>query len=308
MGTPPLARTSLAALLAQPDLEVAAVVTQPDRPKGRSLAPHPSPVKALALAHRLPVLQPLKARADDFLATLRPYAPDLIVVAAYGHILPQNVLDLPRLGCLNVHTSLLPAYRGAAPIQWAIARGETQTGVTIMKMDAGMDTGAILAQRATAIAAADDAQTLHDRLAELGAELLVQTLPGYVCGALLPRPQPTKGVSHAPKVSKEDGHIRWSLPAVEIWQRLRAFTPWPGAYTLAQPPAKSQLLKLWQAVPADESAGPPGEVLRADKTGVLIACGQGTLRVLELQPEAGRRMKAHEFLAGHALPAGTRLA
>ena len=308
MGTPPLARTSLAALLAQPDWEVVAVVTQPDRPKGRSLALQPSPVKELALAHRLPVLQPLKARAAEFLATLRQYAPDLIVVAAYGHILPQSVLDLPRFGCLNVHTSLLPAYRGAAPIQWAIARGETQTGVTIMQMDAGMDTGAILSQRATPIAAADDAQTLYNRLAELGAELLVQTVPGLVSGALHPRPQPTEGVSHAPKVSKEDGHIRWALSAVEIWNRLRAFTPWPGAYTFPQPPAKSQLLKLWQAVPVEDTVGPPGEVLRADKTGVVIACGQGALRALELQPEGGRRMKAHEFLAGHALPAGTRLA
>ena len=308
MGTPPLARVSLAALLAQPEWEVVSVVTQPDRPQGRALACLPSPVKQLAIARGLPVLQPLKARDAAFLATLREQAPDLIVVAAYGHILPPAILELPRFGCLNVHTSLLPKYRGAAPIQWAIAHGDTETGVTLMQMDAGMDTGGIIAQQATSIAADDTSQTLHDRLAELGAALLVATLPGFVRGDCPPRPQPTEGVSHAPKVTKADGHIVWSLPAATLGNRIRAFTPWPSAYTFPQPPAKRQMLKLWQAEVVDGATGQPGEVLAADKAGLLIACGTGTLRVLELQPEGGRRMKVRDFLAGHALPPGTMLA
>lgn len=308
MGTPPLARVSLAALLGQPDWHVISVVTQPDRPKGRALACLPSPVKELAIACGLPVLQPLKARDAAFVETLREQAPDLIVVAAYGHILPPAILELPRFGCLNVHTSLLPKYRGAAPIQWAIAHGETETGVTLMQMDAGMDTGGIVAQRATPIAADDNSQTLHDRLAELGAALLVATIPGYVRSESLPRPQPTEGVSHAPKVTKEDGHVVWSRPVPTLWNRLRAFTPWPGAYTFPQPPAKRQMLKLWQAEVAEGATGRPGEVIAADKSGLLVACGTGALRVLELQPEGGRRMKVPDFLAGHALPPGTMLA
>ena len=307
MGTPPLARESLAALLGVPDWQVVAVVTQPDRPKGRALACLPSPVKELALAHALPVLQPPKAREAAFLESLRAYAPDLIVVAAYGHILPPAILELPRFGCLNVHTSLLPKYRGAAPIQWAIAHGETETGVTIMQMDAGMDTGGIVAQQATPIAPEDDSQTLHDRLAALGAALLVATIPGYVGGELPARPQPAAGASHAPKVTKADGHMAWNLPARTLWNRLRAFTPWPGAYTFPHPPAKSQMLKLWHAEVVESAAGQPGEVLSADKSGILVACGTGALRVLELQPEGGRRMKVQDFLAGHAVPPGTTL-
>lgn len=305
MGTPPLARVSLAALLEQPYLEVVCVVTQPDRPKGRSLACLPSPVKELALASGLPVLQPLKAREVGFLGSLRAHAPDLIVVAAYGHILPPAILELPRFGCLNVHTSLLPKYRGAAPIQWAIANGDAETGVTIMQMDAGMDTGGIVAQQSTPIAPEDDSQTLHDRLAALGASLLATTIPGYVSGACPVRPQPAEGASHAPKVTKADGHLQWSLPAKRLWNRIRAFTPWPGAYTFPQPPGKRQMLKIWHAEVLENAAGQPGAVLAADKAGIVIACGSGALRVTELQPEGGRRMKALDFLAGHALPPGT---
>lgn len=305
MGTPPLARVSLAALLEQPDLEVACVVTRPDLPKGRSLACTPSPVKELALASGLPVLQPHKTREPAFLESLRPYAPDLIVVVAYGHIMPQPVLELPRFGCLNVHTSLLPKYRGAAPIQWAIANGDAETGVTIMQMDAGMDTGGIVAQQSTPIAPEDNSQTLHDRLAAMGASLLAATISGYVSGACPVRPQPADGASHAPKVTKADGHIQWSLPAKTLWNRLRAFTPWPGAYTFPKPPAKRQMLKLWQAGVVESATGQPGTVLAADKAGIVIACGSGALHVTELQPEGGRRMKAQDFLAGNAFPPGT---
>src|ERR1039457_6929833 len=195
MGTAELSCASLAALAADEKFHVAAVITQPDRPKGRDLKPQPSPVKSLALKLGLPVLQPARARDEQFIGELRALKPDLIVVVAYGQILPQTILDLPKFGCLNVHTSLLPKYRGAAPIQWAIANGETETGVTVMKMDAGLDTGPIVSQRRTEILAEDDSATLHDRLAQLGAELLAQTIPDYVAGKIQLAPQPAAGAS-----------------------------------------------------------------------------------------------------------------
>ena len=317
MGTAELSRANLETLARAQKLQVSAVVTQPDRPKGRDLKPQSSPVKTLALRLGLPVLQPPSARDGKFIAELRALQPDLIVVAAYGQILPPAVLDLPRHGCLNVHTSLLPRYRGAAPIQWAIANGDAETGVTIMKMDAGLDTGGIVAQRRTAIQPTDDSATLHDRLARLGAELLAQTIPDYVAGKIQPRPQPAEGVSHAPKIKKEDGHIDWNLPAKTIWNRLRAFTPWPGAYTFlpdqpsvgrASPRAedaipKPHLLKIWKAEVVEKS-DEAGTILSADKSGIVAGCGQGALRILELQLEGGRRMSAAEFLAGHPLKAG----
>jgi len=343
MGTAELSCASLEALARDGQFAVAAVVTQPDRPKGRELKRQPPPVKALAQQLNLPVLQPARARDEAFIAELRELAPELVVVVAYGQILPQSILDLPRYGCLNVHTSLLPKYRGAAPIQWAIANGDAETGVTLMKMDAGLDTGPIVAQLPAPIQPTDDSATLHDRLAKLGAELLVATLPDYVAGKIQPRPQPAEGVRHAPKIKKEDGRIDWHLPARTLGNRLRAFTPWPGAYTFsrsaehrlgANMPAPEQagavpgapqphLLKIWKVEVLEKSAGgdsalrcpdaaarrphpevKPGVILSADKSGVVIACGQGALRVLELQREGGRRMNAAEFLAGHPLQAG----
>jgi len=231
MGTAELSCASLETLAGDEKYFVAAVITQPDKPKGRDLKLQPSPVKSLALKLNLPVLQPARARDEQFIAELRGLKPDLIVVVAYGHILPQTILDLSEFGCLNVHTSLLPKYRGAAPIQWAIANGETETGVTVMKMDAGLDTGPIISQRRIPILPEDDSATLHDRLARLGAELLAQTIPDFVAGKVQPQPQPVEGVGHAPKIKKEDGRIDWNLPAKTIWNRLRAFTPWPGAFT-----------------------------------------------------------------------------
>jgi methionyl-tRNA formyltransferase len=307
MGTPEIARVSLAALLDRREFEVVAVVSQPDRAKGRNLAVQPPPAKELALERQLPVLQPEKARDPAFLAQLHALAPDCIVVVAYGHILPQAILDLPRRGCVNVHTSLLPKYRGAAPIQWAIAHGDELTGVTLMRMDAGMDTGPILATRETQITRDDTGQTLHDRLARLGAELLIESLPGILAGSVVPQPQPLEGASLAPKIRKEDGQLDWQLPATTLWNRLRAFTPWPGAFTHLRVSNRQMLLKICRAEPQPGTCGQPGEVLAADAAGVVIGCGQGSLRVLELQLEGGKRLTARAFLAGHLLAPGTRL-
>ena len=306
MGTAELSCASLEKLAGDKNVCVVAVVTQPDKPKGRELKLTPSPVKVLAEKLQLPVLQPLKARAEIFISELRELKPDLMVVVAYGQILPQSILDLSPHGCLNVHTSLLPKYRGAAPIQWAIANGDAETGVTIMKMDAGLDTGPMLAMRRTPILATDDSQILHDRLAQLGAELLVETISGFVAGKILPQSQPAAGSTYAAKIKKEDGQIDWNLPAQQIWNRLRAFTPWPGAFTFLPAEPKPQLLKIWKAEPVDKTGG-AGEVLTADKIGIVVGCGQGALRILELQREGGKRLPADQFLAGHPLKAGLRL-
>ena len=225
---------------------------------------------------------------------------------AYGQILPEKILSLPKFGCVNVHTSLLPKYRGAAPIQWAIANGETETGVTIMKMDAGMDTGPILTQRTTPISSDDNAQTLYDRLGELGAELLIETIPDYVAGKNQPRPQP-EGASHAPKIKKEDGRLDWNQSAQVLWNRIRAFTPWPGAFTFLPAEPKPFLLKIWRAEVANQLSATPGDVLQADKLGIVVSCGEGTLRILELQLESGRQMSAQEFLLGHPMKPGELL-
>lgn len=302
MGTADLAAAVLARLAESPDCEILAVVSQPDRPKGRDLAVSPTPVKAEALRRSLPVLQPLKARAPEFLEQLRQLAPDLIVVAAYGQLLPQALLDIPRHGCLNVHTSLLPRYRGAAPIQWAIANGDLETGVTIMRMDAGLDTGPMVAVETTPIDEADTGQTLHDRLARIGADLLVRTLRPYVDGSLPPRPQPAEGVTYARKITKEDGRIDWKADARSLLHRLRAFTPWPGAFCFIPGEPKPRLLKVHAAtVISRPAAAQPGDVFQATKDGIGVACGTDALRLTIVQPEGGRRLTAAEFLAGHTL-------
>ncbi|HZL13770.1 MAG TPA: methionyl-tRNA formyltransferase, partial [Verrucomicrobiae bacterium] len=233
--------------------------------------------------------------------------PDLIVVAAYGQILPPAILDLPKFGCVNVHTSLLPKYRGASPIQSAILNGETETGVTIMKMDAGLDTGEILSQARTPILPEDNSQTLHDRLAQLGAELLAGIIQDFVAGKISPQPQKNSEASYTTKIKKEDGKIDWSEPAQKILNRLRAFTPWPGAFIFLKTELKSPLLKIWRAEIVEQSNGLAGTILSADKNGIVIACGKNALRILELQREGGRRLTAQKFLAGHAVKIGGKL-
>jgi len=306
MGTARLSCASLQALLNAPAYHIAAVVTQPDRPRGRELRLQPSPVKEVALRAGLPIFQPERARDEGLARDLKPIAPELIVVAAYGQILSQSLLDLPRFGCLNVHTSLLPKYRGAAPIQWALLSDEPETGVTVMKMDAGMDTGEILTQERTSIRAEDTSETLHDRLAAMGADLLMRTIPNLVAGRIQPRPQDAAEVSYAPKIKKDDGRIDWTHTARAIWSRVRALIPWPGAFTFLPGQPRPRLLKVWQAEVADVS-GPPGELLRADKEGILVGCGQQALRILRLQLEGGRHLTPQEFLSGHRLAQGQHL-
>jgi methionyl-tRNA formyltransferase len=307
MGTAELACPSLEALHAQKAFRLLAAVTQPDRPKGRDLKLTPSQVKVSAAKRNLAVLQPERARDRDFIAELSRLAPDLIVVAAYGQILPRAILDLPRYGCLNVHASLLPKYRGAAPIQWAILEDQKETGVTIMKMDEGMDTGDMLATVATPISPEDNASTIHDRLAKLGADLLVRTIPDHIAGKIKPLPQPSVGASYARKIKKEDGRIDWTRSAHEIWNMTRAFVPWPGAFTFLPAQDKPKLLKIWTATEDSGVAGNPGVIVQADAVGLTIACGSGGIRITTLQLEGGKKVTAREFLTGHPLSAGTKL-
>ncbi len=305
MGTPELACASLRAIMDAPGFQIVAVVTQPDRPKGRDLKLSPPPVKEFALRRSVPVLQPAKAREETFLQSLSQLQPDLIAVAAYGQILPAALLGIPRFGCLNVHTSLLPRYRGAAPIQWAILNDDLETGVTIMKMDAGLDTGPILSQERTTILEQDDSQTLHDRLAELGARLLVKTIPDYVAGKIDPHPQPAEGVTYARKIVKQDGLIDWTQPARRIRNQVRGLHPWPGAFTHLPGP-HANLLKIWRAEVTPTSAA-PGEIVSADKNAIVVGCGQHALRILMLQREGARRLTPQQFLAGWPLEKGQRL-
>jgi methionyl-tRNA formyltransferase len=307
MGTPELACASLQALIDADATQVVAVVTQPDRPKARDLKLLPSPVKELALKAGLAVLQPERARNEAFIQQLRELRPDLIAVAAYGQILPEDILNLPPHGCLNVHTSLLPKYRGAAPIQWSILNDDAETGVTIMKMDAGLDTGDILTQEMTVIQPEDNSGTLHDRLAKIGAALLVKTIPDYVSGKIAPQPQNNAEASYAPKIKKQDGRIDWTKSARFIWNRVRGFTPWPGTFTELRGESPARILKIWQASVSDGS-GTPGEILRADKTGILVACGEGALQIHTLQREGGKRLAAQDFLAGCPLRPGQAFA
>ncbi len=304
MGTAELACASLEALAAEPDFTVAAVVTQPDRPRGRDLKVQFSPVKEVAVRRQLTVLQPERARAEEFVQQLRELQPDLIAVAAYGQILPKAILELPRFGCLNVHTSLLPKFRGAAPIQWAILNDEAETGVTIMQMNEGMDTGDILRQEATPIRVDDDAKTLHDRLAQMGATLLVPTIRDVVAGRITPQPQPAHGASHARKLKKEDGKLDWLEPARVSWNRVRGLVPWPGAFTILPTRPQPAHVKVWRAEVVENASGVPKQILKADKEGILIATLQGGLLITELQRDGGRRMRAADFLAGHELGEG----
>jgi methionyl-tRNA formyltransferase len=299
MGTPAFAVDSLRACL---DVgEVVAVVTQPDKPKGRGQALSISPVKALAQEKGLPVLQPQRIRHTPFAEELRQLAPEVCVVTAYGKILPRDVLEVPPRGCVNVHASLLPRFRGAAPIQWAIAQGDSETGVCLMKMDEGMDTGPVLACRRVSISPGDTAATLHDTLAALGGQLLREELPRYLQGVLAPRPQPEEGVVMAPMIDKEHGRLDFRKSAVELERRLRAFHPWPGTFTTLE----GGLLKVHEAH-VGEGRGAPGEVLAAGPSGLEVACGEGSLVLTRVQPEGRRVMSAKELLAGRKVQRGDR--
>lgn len=303
MGTAELACASLRALLNSPEFAVQAVVTQPDRPKGRDLKLQPSEVKKLAVAANIPVLQPERAREPQFVEQLKQFAPDYIVVIAYGQILPKVILETPKLGCVNVHTSLLPKYRGAAPIQAALLNGDAETGVTIMLMDEGLDTGPILSQRAIPIDANDDAATLHDKLATVGAELLLPTLIDFAGGRIQARTQDHAQATHVKKIKKEDGQLDFTQPARVLQNRIRAFTPWPGAFTFQRTNDKARLLKIWRAE-VISGTGQPGTVLAADNAGIVVACGTDALRILRLQREGGRQMGAAEFLQGNPIRIG----
>ena len=311
-GTPEFARVALERLL-QAGFDVPLVLTQPDRPAGRGMKLLASPVKALAQRHGIPVVQPVSLKLDGRHAEAAQAARqaiedarlDVLVVAAYGLILPPWVLAMPRLGCLNIHASLLPRWRGAAPIHRAIEAGDAETGITIMQMDAGLDTGDMLLVERESIRADDSTASLHDRLAVLGGRLIVEALEAAACGGLQPRPQPEAGVSYAAKIAKAEAAIDWREPAERIERRVRAFDPAPGAsFALG-----GEAIKLWRAELAAGRA-PAGTVLRAEGDAVVVACGSGALSLRQLQRPGGRRVGARELLAGLRTPlaAGTVLA
>ncbi len=297
-GTPEFAARALAALIAAGH-EIALVLTQPDRPAGRGMKLTPSAVKQLALQHGLPVAQPLTLKDADAQQMLRDVGADLMVVAAYGLILPKLVLDIPPLGCLNIHASLLPRWRGAAPIQRAILAGDSETGVTIMQMDVGLDTGAMLLKRIVPISTTDNAASLHDKLAVVGGEAIVAALAQLEQGALPSEAQDDAQANYAAKLSKEEARVDWQRSASELARAVRGYNPFPVAFTSLQ----GEPLKLWQATEA-AGKGRPGEILAADGRGVLIACGEGALLVTELQRAGGKRLAAAQFLAGCPMPVG----
>lgn len=302
MGTPDFAVPSLEALLNHGE-EVAAVVCQPDRPRGRGRKVSPPPVKVLAEKHNLPVLQPTKIRTEEFLERIKSYKPDLIVVAAYGRILPGPLLSLPPLGTINVHGSLLPKYRGAAPIQWAILNGDRETGITIMQMDEGMDTGDILLPGKLTIAADDTAGSLAGKMADLGGRLLVEALEKLKAGTLHPRKQDDSRATLAPPLVKEQGIIDWRDSAWKISCQIRGLDPWPLAFTTLN---GSWLRFFRPTVIEGPVAEPPGTLLSADKHGLLIATGENCLQVKEIQREGGKRLSVDAFLRGHPLQPGIR--
>jgi methionyl-tRNA formyltransferase len=312
-GTPEFAQMAVAALHAAGH-EIVLVLTQPDRPAGRGMKLQPSPVKQWALDHAVPVAQPRSLRLDgkypeDAMAArqiLLEAKADAMIVAAYGLILPQWTLDLPPKGCLNIHASLLPRWRGAAPIHRAIEAGDTQTGITIMQMDAGLDTGDMLLVRSEAILPTDTTAVLHDRLAALGGEAIVQALASL--DALPHQPQPADGVNYAHKIEKTEAALDWALPAEVLARRIRAFDPFPGMTVPLTTSAGSETLKLWQAVAEPlQAATMPGTVLSADDSGVRVACGQGQLCLTQLQRPGGKRLGAADFLRGCPLQVGQGL-
>ncbi|MCS4505098.1 methionyl-tRNA formyltransferase [Arhodomonas aquaeolei] len=302
-GTPDFSVPALTALV-EAGFDVVAAYTQPDRPAGRGRRLRPSPVKQAAQAHGIPVYQPESLRDADARATLAALEPDVMVVVAYGLILPRTVLDVPVHGCLNIHASLLPRWRGAAPIQRALLAGDTHTGVCIMRMAAGLDTGPVIECEATPIGAEDTGGSLHDRLAAMGASLIARVLPDWVAGRLPERPQPEDGVTYADKLETAETRIDWHEPAAAIERRIRAFDPWPVARTRRG----DGELRLWRAeVRPDRADVPPGTVIAVAPGGVDVATGDGVLRLLEVQAPGRRRQPVASFLNGVGIEAGERL-
>ncbi|HRD66546.1 MAG TPA: methionyl-tRNA formyltransferase [Candidatus Competibacter sp.] len=296
-GTPSFAVPSLQVLL-ETGCSLVAVYTQPDRPAGRGRQPRASPVKTQALAAHVPVYQPASLRDPVIQAELAALSPDLLVVAAYGLILPPAVLAIPRLGCVNVHASLLPRWRGAAPIQRAILAGDAETGVCIMRMEAGLDTGPVYARAPCPIPRGITGGELHDRLAALGAELLLETLPVLLSGVLVPTPQDDAGATYAPKLEKTETELDWNQPALELERRVLAFNPYPVAQTRLD----GQSLRIWRAQAEEESTAElPGTVLREGAAGIVVATGGGVLRLTEVQLPGGRPLPAAAFLAARRL-------
>jgi methionyl-tRNA formyltransferase len=297
-GTPAFAVPSLEGMVGA-GYQIAAVFTQPDRPKGRGQKMAMSPVKEGALKLGLDVFQPERVRRTEVVEQLRAIAPEAIVVVGYGQVIPQSILDIPPLGIINVHASLLPKYRGAAPVQWAIARGEAITGVTTMRIDAGLDTGDMLLKWETQIGEEETAIELGERLAVAGADLLVRTLAELP--AIKPEPQDPSQSTLAPILKKEDGHVDWTRPSPEILNRVRGFQPWPGCYGFRN----GQRLHIWKAACADLSLNP--SELRAAGRRLLVGCGDGSIELLEVQPEGKKRMPAEAFLNGNTIEAGELL-
>lgn len=305
MGTPDLAATVFESLI-DSKYNIIAAVTQPDRPKGRGKKLVYSPVKELALSHEIPVLQPVRARDEDFIEELKGYNPDIIVVAAFGQILPKEILDLPKYGCINVHTSLLPKYRGASPIQWAIMNGDEKTGVTIMHMDVGLDTGDIIIQKEVIIDEKETAQTLHDKLAICGGKLVLEAIDLLELGKAPRVKQDDTKASHVKTLDKTIGEIDFLMSAVEIERRIRGLNPWPSAYTFFN----GQNLKIWQAKVikefTDEDAK-PGEIVKLLSDGIIVKTGRDYLKLLEIQMAGKKRMQVSQFLRGNSIELGTIL-
>jgi len=303
MGTPDFAAPGLRALADGPD-EVVAIVTQPDRRKGRGKKMSPPPIRVLGESLDIPVLQPTKIKTEEFRNGLLSYQPDLIVVTAYGRILPPSLLELTPMGCINVHGSLLPLHRGAAPIQWSIIRGDKKVGVTIIRMNEGMDTGDVLLKAAITPAQDETAGTLFDKLAQLGSETLLKAIKGLKDGTVAATPQDDTLATEAPMLKKTDGLIDWSKNGTELECLIRGLDPWPSAFSFL----KGKRLRLFKPeVIYKESEAQPGTLIRADKRGLLVACGENTLLIREVQPEGKKRMTAEAFLCGCSLERGTLL-
>jgi methionyl-tRNA formyltransferase len=303
-GSPEFAVPCLDALHEMSD--VAVVISQPDRPAGRGLSMRPPAVKKRALELGLEVWQPTKIRTTEFSEKLRAFQADVAVVVAYGRIVPRAVLDAPRMGCVNVHASLLPRWRGAAPIQWSIVAGDPETGVTLMQMDEGMDTGPVLATSSISISPDDDASTLSDRLSQLGADLLREQLPRYVAGDLVPTPQDQRAATMAPLLHKEHGRIDWNQSAQAVHNQIRGMNPWPGAQTALG----ERRIKVHRAVATtlDPEGASPGQVTALDPEGILVACAEGTLEIQELQESGRKRVDARAFASGRGVAVGDRFA